>query len=263
MGFLLTLLILTLTIVIHEYGHYRTMRRNGVKVLTFAIGFGPSLWETRLKSGTVFAIKMLPFGGYVMPTNEEGQGMVSEKSKWVQFKIYMAGMFMNSIAAFIVALGVMYYMGGVFTKIAPLVEWAPIWARIPVAAFMASFGLWLITPAFIVYLIATQGAQIKNSLMGPIGIVDMGNTVVEQSETFADLVLSQVMFFYMINVAIAGMNLVPVPPLDGGHVFVLLLKKFGVSQKVIGYYSKAGMIAFLLLIVAVFYFDIMRVFFPT
>lgn len=263
MGLFLTLLILTLTIVIHEYGHYRTMRRNGVKVLVFAVGFGPSLWETKLKSGTVFAIKMIPLGGYVMPTTEKGQGMVDEQSMWVQFKIYMAGMFMNSIAAFLVALGVMYYLGGVFERIAPFVEWAPVWARIPVAACMASFGLWLITPAFLVYLIFTQGTQIMNSLMGPIGIINMGNSVVEQSKTITDLILNQVMFFYMINVAIAGFNLIPILPLDGGHVFVLFLKRIGIPQKFIDLYGKIGMIALLMFFVAVIYFDIMRVFFPT
>ncbi len=263
MGILLTLLILTLTIVIHEYGHYRTMRKNGVKVLVFAIGFGPSFWETTLKSGTVFAIKMFPLGGYVMPATKEGEGTVAEQSMWVQFKIYMAGMFMNSIVAFVVALGVMYYMGGVFVSIAPLIEWAPAWARIPVAAFMASFGLWLITPGYLVYLIATQGAQITDSLMGPIGIVNMGNAVVEQSKTIEDLIVSQLMFLYMINVAIAGFNLIPVPPLDGGHVFVLFLKKIGIPQWMINLYGKAGIMAFLMLIIAVFYFDIVRVFFPT
>lgn len=267
MGFLLTLLILTLTIVIHEYGHYRTMRKNGVKVLMFAVGFGPSLWETKLKNGTTFAIKAIPLGGFVLPTTEEGQGTIAEQSAWAQFKIYMAGMFMNSLAAFFVLMGFMFYIGGVpvvFSDIPMFTDFYasfPKFMQIPVAAFENSFLLWLRTPYIIMQLVVEQGMGFFNSAAGPIGIVEMGNRVVTDSQTPVQATLGLTWFFAMINVAIAGFNLIPVPPLDGGHVCTLFLKKLGVTQKLLNVYNLAGLVLFAMLIVAVFYSDIVRVFF--
>lgn len=268
MGILLTLFVLTLTIVIHEYGHYRTMRRNGVKVLMFAVGFGPSLWETKLKSGTTFAIKAIPLGGFVLPTTEDGQGTIAEQSAWVQFKIYMAGMFMNALAAFFVLMGFMYYIGGVPVVFADMPMFTsyyqgfPSLLHIPVAAFENSFLMWLRTPYIIVQLVVEQGMGFFNNAAGPIGIIDIGNSFVNEGKSPVQVTLGLSWFFAMINVAIAGFNLIPVPPLDGGHVFTMFLKKIGVPQKLINLYGMAGMIGFMMLIVAVFYFDIMRVFFP-
>lgn len=42
-GILVGLIVLTLLIVAHEYGHFRAARRNGVRVLEFAVGFGPHI----------------------------------------------------------------------------------------------------------------------------------------------------------------------------------------------------------------------------
>ena len=60
-------------VAIHEAGHYLAGRWQGIKVESFNIGYGPKLlaWNES-KTGTEFALRMLPLGGYVaFPSNEQ------------------------------------------------------------------------------------------------------------------------------------------------------------------------------------------------
>lgn len=53
-------------VAIHEGGHFAMARLCGVKVLAFSIGFGPCLWQrTSQRSGTHYALRLVPLGGYV------------------------------------------------------------------------------------------------------------------------------------------------------------------------------------------------------
>jgi regulator of sigma E protease len=62
---------LALLIAVHEYGHYRVAVACGVKVLTFSIGFGKTIfsWKPR-GSDTEFVISLLPLGGFVKMLDE-------------------------------------------------------------------------------------------------------------------------------------------------------------------------------------------------
>jgi regulator of sigma E protease len=74
------LLALGLLVLIHELGHYFAARLCGVKVLRFAIGFGPVIWSRRFGNDqTEWAIGLLPLGGYVKMLDErEGDVAASE-----------------------------------------------------------------------------------------------------------------------------------------------------------------------------------------
>ncbi len=74
---LLALLIFGLLIFIHELGHFIVARLCGVKVLEFAIGMGPKLLSLRgKKSGTVYALRAFPIGGFVNMLGENGMEAV-------------------------------------------------------------------------------------------------------------------------------------------------------------------------------------------
>ncbi len=110
---------LGLLIAFHEFGHYWTARRLGVKVLRFSIGFGKPLWLRRSgPDDTEYVIAAIPLGGYVKMLDER-EGEVPEEELhrafnrqlvWKRFAIVVAGPLFNFIFA-IFAFWLMYLIG--------------------------------------------------------------------------------------------------------------------------------------------------------
>ena len=59
------LIVLSIVIFVHEFGHFWVARRCGVKVLTFSIGFGRELAGWTDRHGTHWRVALIPLGGYV------------------------------------------------------------------------------------------------------------------------------------------------------------------------------------------------------
>ncbi len=59
------IILITLVVFIHEYGHYYFARRYGVGVTDFSIGFGKELFGFKDKNGTRWKFCLIPLGGYV------------------------------------------------------------------------------------------------------------------------------------------------------------------------------------------------------
>ena len=61
---LLLVLGIVLMVMLHEFGHYWTAKRAGMKVTEFFVGFGPRLWSFT-RGETEYGVKAIPAGGYV------------------------------------------------------------------------------------------------------------------------------------------------------------------------------------------------------
>src|SRR6266566_9852198 len=59
------LVVLTVLVFVHEFGHYAIARWNGVRVEVFSIGFGPELFGWWDRAGTRWKFSTIPLGGYV------------------------------------------------------------------------------------------------------------------------------------------------------------------------------------------------------
>ena len=59
------IILITVVVFIHEYGHYYFAKRYGVGITDFSIGFGKELIGWNDKSGTRWKICWIPLGGYV------------------------------------------------------------------------------------------------------------------------------------------------------------------------------------------------------
>jgi regulator of sigma E protease len=96
-----------------------------------------------------------------------------------------------------------------------------------------------------------------SNLSGPVGIVSAAYK--SATEGFGNLLW----LLGMISMNLAVINLLPIPVLDGGHIFFLLIEKIRgkpVSTKVQGYAAAGGALALLSLMLFVTWHDIARMF---
>ena len=260
-GLLVTFILLSVCIVIHELGHMVVMLRNGVKVLEFSFGFGKPLWQHTAKSGITYSWRSFPLGGFVKPV-DKGPESVKAQRPWVQFKILMAGMFVNATASFIVLLALFFGTGKMPVVVLEFAHKVPMpgWLFMIAVAFVGSYGLWLVTPPLVCVMLVKMGIGFFKTSAGPIGIMAMGAAIVTQSPTVMDAVIGLAFYFAIINSSVAGFNLMPLVGLDGGHIFELLLEKvFGKrSATVIGWYRTVTVVMLLLLIGGILFFDFLR-----
>lgn len=98
--FLIFLLILSILIIVHEFGHFITAKRVGVKVEKFSLGFGPQLLKKK-KHDTEYSISAIPLGGYIKLAGDDLEEYKGEKfeyyskSVWQRFQIVFFGPFLN------------------------------------------------------------------------------------------------------------------------------------------------------------------------
>ncbi|MDP7539807.1 MAG: site-2 protease family protein, partial [Alphaproteobacteria bacterium] len=59
------LIVLTVVVFIHEFGHYWAARLCGVRVEVFSVGFGRELFGRTDRHGTRWKVSLIPLGGYV------------------------------------------------------------------------------------------------------------------------------------------------------------------------------------------------------
>jgi len=102
-------------------------------------------------------------------------------------------------------------------------------------------------------------------MSGPVGIVSMISDVGESSATKTDAAINILYFCAFIAVNLAVMNMLPIPALDGGRVFLLIVTiiiqaviRRRVNPKIEAYINAAGMVLLLGLMAVVMYNDIAK-----
>lgn len=112
-----------------------------------------------------------------------------------------------------------------------------------------------------------SGAVSMDEMSGPVGIVSVIAETGEQSATKADAAANIAYLAAFIAINLAVMNMLPIPALDGGRIFLLLvgtlftaLTKKKIPPKYEGYVHAAGMIALLAFMAFVTFKDIWKLF---
>ena len=111
MTVILFVLIFGVVVLSHEFGHFLLAKMNGIHVVEFAIGMGPTLFSFTKKE-TKYAIKLLPIGGACMFEGEDGletengggEGSFLKAGVWARIATVVAGPIFNFILAFVVAV---------------------------------------------------------------------------------------------------------------------------------------------------------------
>src|SRR3989344_6855961 len=102
---ILIIIVISVLILVHEWGHFYSARKFGVKVEEFGFGFPPKV-ASRVKNGVRYSLNLFPFGGFVKIYGEHGEGEQDAKSfmsrpVWQRFTILAAGVFMSFLLAWV------------------------------------------------------------------------------------------------------------------------------------------------------------------
>lgn len=124
-------LVLTLLVFVHEYGHYWVGRRFGIHAEVFSIGFGPELIGWTDRNGTRWKISAVPLGGYVKflgdsdatSATPSGEPLSPEQRKRAFFSqplyaraaVVLGGPFANLLFAFVLLTAVFFVAGEPYT----------------------------------------------------------------------------------------------------------------------------------------------------
>lgn len=103
---LLTLLLLSVLVFLHEGGHFLVARLNKITVNEFSIGMGPKIFSYRSKkSGIIYSVRALPIGGFVSMAGEdeasEDPNAFCNKNVWRRISTVLAGPVTNLIVGFL------------------------------------------------------------------------------------------------------------------------------------------------------------------
>ncbi len=128
------IILITVVVFIHEYGHYYFAKKYGVGVSTFSIGFGREIFGFTDKNGTRWKFCLIPLGGYVkffgdrnVFSQSEQEEALKKYSKEDQKKLFIlkplyqrslivaAGPLANFLLAVIIFASIYMFVGKDFT----------------------------------------------------------------------------------------------------------------------------------------------------
>jgi membrane-associated protease RseP (regulator of RpoE activity) len=119
LGWLIFLVALLVSVMLHETGHFVTAKRFGMKCTRYFIGFGPTLWST-WRGETEYGIKAFPLGGFVKIVGMTSLDEVDPEDEprsfrrapgWQRLIVLAAGSFMHFVIAAVLIFGLALTIG--------------------------------------------------------------------------------------------------------------------------------------------------------
>lgn len=96
-GWTVSLLLIGLSIVVHEFGHWFMARLSSIVVHIFSVGFGSQKWSLGKWWGTEFQVRPIPLGGFIKPDDESLAGASIKARAW----LFAGGPLMNLFTAIV------------------------------------------------------------------------------------------------------------------------------------------------------------------
>lgn len=125
------LVVLSILVLVHEWGHMMAAKSIGVWVEEFGIGLPPKVWSKKVGE-TIYSINALPLGGFVRLHGETPDTKVTQperafrnKSKLGRAYVAVAGIFMNLVFAVLCLSLVLWIFGIEHVNVVSVSEGSP------------------------------------------------------------------------------------------------------------------------------------------
>jgi regulator of sigma E protease len=107
MSIILSLIVFSVLVLVHEFGHFLLAKKNGIGVTEFSLGMGPRIASFK-KGGTRYSWKLIPFGGSCMMVGEDEESQredaFDKKSVWARISVVAAGPIFNFVLALVLSI---------------------------------------------------------------------------------------------------------------------------------------------------------------
>jgi membrane-associated protease RseP (regulator of RpoE activity) len=190
----------------HEASHMLVSKLFGVKVKKFAIGFGPIVFS-KVYGETSYELRLLPLGGFVQCDGENPESKVKRgffSLPWYKRAlIALAGPLASLLLGYLIVYGLLLVKG---------------WPLLLAVGKAAGFVAMVFTKTYQFFAGTLPPAEAAGGVSGPVMIVKILSDSLKDSVTQFMFVLS------LISLSLGMFNLLPLPMLDGGHVFLYTLE---------------------------------------
>ena len=200
MSYILVFFAISMLILLHEMGHFIAAKGVGIPVVRFSIGFGRRLWGFKYNN-TEYRLSWIPCGGYVLlDVGDEQAYFALPLRKRLVF--FLGGPAANVLGAI---LGL------------SLINVTQFGVSLDSVVVEPLRGTWELT----MHICAAIPALFSrpDQLSGIVGIVAAGGDHVGMS------IHRLLHFCVLLNVNLAILNLLPIPPLDGGKIVIGVIEK--------------------------------------
>lgn len=118
------ILLFGVMIIVHELGHFWAARLTGIGVAEFAVGIGPKLLSRKAKSGVVYSLRVLPFGGYCRFYADDEDNIpdrpdaYAKQKIWKRVAVSIGGPLMNLLISLLVIFAIFLF----FFSVEPVID---------------------------------------------------------------------------------------------------------------------------------------------
>ncbi|MDZ4285502.1 MAG: M50 family metallopeptidase, partial [Candidatus Sungbacteria bacterium] len=222
---LLSLLILESVFAIHEYGHLTEFLKRGVPVQEILLGIGPLMYQYQTPSFAV-SFRLIPIMAYVAPTQEGGNLFNKQGTLWDKIAVNVAGA-RNNFAISLIIIFFFQILGWTKGNLSAR-ELARTMMVTPCKLLLRFF-------AFLVGCMTLGRVNLAEKFLLSTGRIDPPKPLKK---------------LICWNLALGLFNLVPIPPLDGGHIVQAIIFSTGAGAYTSHIPNLVGFILFVMFFMA-------------
>jgi membrane-associated protease RseP (regulator of RpoE activity) len=246
--------IVSVSVGLHEFGHLVMARLLRLRVRSYGLFMGPRLASWR-KFGIEWRLNALPLGGYVALEGEnrdEGPGSLYTAPAWKKVLVYVVGPTVNLMLAYValIAMAAPVYWSRFSGNLGDTIQASWTFANVVVGTIASSTSA-----ALAGFLPHAATRPLDMPFVGLPGMVGASGRFAAQG------IDGLLLFFAAVNLSLFIVNLLPIPPLDGGHTVLAILHRLMgrlVTEQVARGIATAGLVALIAFIVFVNGVDVVR-----